>query len=297
MEGELLNHPWRAAIALHLGLLLTGVPVAAQDMMVGEPLTIGTSYPLAALGAERRINVVTPVGYENNETAYPLVLVLDGGLRQDFFLTLGMERWNQLWQRSAPAIFVGIETVDRQRELLPATSDPEEGSRYPTAGESDAFRSWLTDAALPALRKRYRTDGRAFLIGESAAGHFVVETWVKQPGAFDGYAALSPSLQWSGQALSRAFHTAPERHRPPLFLSLANEGGATEEGVMRFAEDSNACFADRRTQLEHATTLHGLFPEALQYLLPTDADWLKDYGLTVGCVKRDQEAVADDVAH
>ncbi|MBB6426947.1 alpha/beta hydrolase [Sphingopyxis sp. JAI128] len=260
-------------------------------------MTIGTSFRFTALDAERRVHVVAPAGYEDNDTAYPLVLVLDGGLKQDFFLTLGMERWNQLWQRSAPAIFVGIETVDRQRELLPPTFDPEERKRYPTAGESDAFRSWLTDTALPALRKRYRTDGRAFLIGESAAGHFVVETWVKQPGAFDGYAALSPSLQWNGQALSRAFHAAPGQRRPPLFLSLANEGGATEEGVMRFAEDSNACFADRRTELEHATTLHGLFPEALQYLLPTGADWLKGFGLTVGCVERDREAAADDAAH
>ena len=285
-----------AALALHLCLLATGVPAAAQEISGDEPLTIGTSHRFVALGAERRVNVVTPAGYGDSNTVYPLVLVLDGGLKQDFFLTLGMERWNQLWQRSAPVIFVGIETVNRQRELLPETADPEERKRYPTAGESDAFRTWLTGTVLPALRARYRTDGRAFLVGESAAGHFVVESWIKQPRAFDGYAALSPSLQWNDQALSRDFHTALPTKRPPLFLSLANEGGATEEGVMRFAADSKACFADRRTELEHATTLHGLFPEALQYLLPTDADWLKDYGLTVRCVGGDDPGAARDPA-
>lgn len=283
MEADLLIRFWRVALSLHLCLLATGLSAAAQEIPGGEPLTIGTSYSFTALGTERRVNVVTPADYSDSDAAYPLVLVLDGGLKQDFFLTLGMERWNQLWQRSAQAIFVGVETVDRQRELLPPTSDPDERKRYPTAGDSDAFRTWLTATVLPALRARYRTDGRAFLVGESAAGHFVVETWVKQPGAFDGYAALSPSLQWNGQALSRAFHATSHAPRPPLFLSLANEGGATEEGVMRFAADSKACFADRRTRLEHATTLHGLFPEALQYLLPTDADWLKDYGLAVEC--------------
>ncbi len=257
----------------------------AQEAIRSEPITIGTSYPVNTHEADRRINVVTPAGYDEDETAYPLIVVLDAGLNQDFFLTLGMERWNQLWQRSAPAIFVGVQTVDRQRELLPPTSDEEESARYPTAGNSAAFRTWLADTVLPLVHENYRTDGRAFLIGESAAGHFVVETWVDQPDLFNGYAALSPSLQWSDQALSFRFASMNRIDRPPLFLSLADEGGATEEGVLRLAARSDACFADRRDTLVHATTLHGLFPEALQYLLPTEADWLAEYGLVLDCAK------------
>ena len=73
--------------------------------------------------------------------------------------------------------------------------------------------------------------------------------------------------------------------RPPLFISLADEGGNTEEGVLRLVEEAGPklCFADRRTELAHANTLHGLLPEALQYLLPTEADWLEEYGLTLRC--------------
>ena len=262
----------------------------AQEAPRSEPLTIGTSYQMSVLGAERRVSVVMPVGYDTDARHYPLLVVLDAGLRQDFFLTLGMERWNQLWQRSQPVIFVGIETIDRQRELLPPTSDPAEQQRYPTAGESAALRTWLADTVLRFLRAHYRTDGRAFLLGESAAGHFVAETWALQPQLFDGYAALSPSLQWNGQALSRQFAAMPKRNRPPLFISLANEGGATEDGVLRLVQASadRLCFADRRTTLAHATTLHGLFPEALQYLLPTDAEWLKAYELTVDCANTPQ---------
>ena len=270
-----------------------GSIATAQETVPSEPITIGTSYTLGVEDAERRINIVVPRGYDDEATDYPLVVVLDGGLQQDFFLTLGLERWNQLWQRSAPAIFVGIETVDRQRELLPPTTDIQEKGRYPTAGNSDAFRSWIADTVLPMLRAEYRTDGRAFLIGESAAGHFVVETWLEQPALFDGYAALSPSLQWNDQALSKAVATDSVKARPPLFLSLANEGGATEEGVLRVAGKSQACFADRRDSLVHANTLHGLFPEALQYLLPTEADWLDEYGLKLDCATAGEAAAAE----
>lgn len=135
------------------------------------------------------------------------------------------------------------------------------------------------------LRDQYRDDGRAFLIGESAAGHFVAETWVKTPQLFDGYAALSPSVQWNDQTLSRNFTKSEKRNRPPLFISLANEGGDTEEGIGQFVANvgSPMCFSDRRDDLVHANTLHGLLPEALQYLLPTNADWLADYGLTLRC--------------
>ncbi|WP_417622145.1 hypothetical protein [Parasphingorhabdus sp.] len=74
-------------------------------------------------GAERRINVVLPADYDKTDRTYPILIMLDGGLKQDFYLTLGMERWNQLWQRSAPVIFVDVETVDRQRELLSTEAD------------------------------------------------------------------------------------------------------------------------------------------------------------------------------
>lgn len=76
-----------------------------------------------------------------------------------------------------------------------------------------------------------------------------------------------------------------EEARPPLFLSLADEGGATEQGALRLASGSDACFADCREILVHATTLHGQFPEALQYLLPTEANWLDEYGLTLDCTE------------
>ena len=259
-----------------------------------EPIVIGENYTVEAVEAERAVNVILPRDYATREDErFPVVFVLDGGRGQDLMLHVGIERWNRLWSRSREAIVVGIETKDRQRELLPPTATPAERERFPTAGEAAAFRDWLVDTIRPAIAARYRTDGTAILVGESAAGHFVSETWAMQPDAFDGYAAISPSLQWNGMALANAFPSGGEG-APPLYLSLADEGGDTEAGTARvLAKLSDAqplCFSDRRDDLVHANTLHGLLPEALQYLLPTQADWLDEFGLTLRCDPRDSLA-------
>ena len=277
---------WRTAAALLAAASLAANSPTESVTPAPEPITIGASYEVETHGAKRRINVLVPPGYHASDKSYPLVVMLDGGASQDLFLQFGVHRWNQLWGRSEEAIIVGVETVDRQRELLPSTRNAEEAERYPTAGEAETFRAWLAETVLPQVRSAYRDDGRAVLIGESAAGHFVAETWVKAPEMFAGYAALSPSLQWDEQSLSRDPLVGERKKRPPLFLSLADEGGGTEVGLLRFVRSAKdpVCLADRReSHVRHANALHQLLPEALQFLLPTKADWLADYGLTVSC--------------
>lgn len=278
---------------MRLGLLLLPlVAVAAMvraDAPAPQPLTIGETVTLEALGQSRAVNIVLPPDYAKDpDKRWPVVYQLDGGQAQDLMMGAGLMRWGALWGRSADAIVVGIETKDRQRELLSATQDPAEAKRWPTAGESAAFRAWIAGTVKPLVEARYRTDGRAILVGESAAGHFVVETWATAPGLFTGYAAISPSLQWDFEALSRKGLGADTR--PPLYLSLADEGGATETGLERLLASLPStqpyCFSDRRKELRHATALHGLLPEALQYLLPTKADWLEEYGMVLRCEKR-----------
>ncbi len=263
--------------------------VTAPPAVEPQPLSIGETVTLEALGEAREVNIVLPIGYaEEPDKRWPVIYLLDGGLTQDVLMGAGLQRWNTIWGRSQNAILVGIETRNRQRELLPTTSDPAERQRWPTAGESAAFRAWIADTVKPMIEARYRHDGNAFLVGESAAGHFVVETWASAPEMFTGYAAISPSLQWDFEALSR--RPLGEGKRPPLYLSLADEGGATESGMMRLLDtlpqSQPYCFSDRRTQLRHATSLHGLLPEALQYLLPTGVDYLEEYGFILRCEKR-----------
>ena len=266
---------------------LSALLLAMQASPDFGPLTVGETANVSVLEAEREINVVLPQGYADNEDqTWPVVFMIDGGMQQDLMLGVGIHNWNRLWGRSSEAIFVGIETKDRQRELLPPTRDAEQTERYPTAGQSAEFRRWLVDEIVPTITKRYRTSGQTYLVGESAAGHFVVETWFDNPAAFSGYAAISPSLQWNFEGLSKAV-AADSDERPPIYLSLADEGGALASGVLRLVESLSKehrwCFSDRRDDLRHSNVLHGLLPEALQFLLPTDADWLEEFGFVLQC--------------
>jgi len=269
--------------------LLAAAALAAAPAPEPQPLAIGETVTLEALGAAHDINIVLPINYaEEPDKRWPVVYLLDGGVTQDLMMGAGLQRWNTIWGRSRDAIVVGIETKNRQRELLPPTGDAAERQRWPAAGESAAFRAWIADTVKPMIEARYRHDGTAFLVGESAAGHFVVETWASAPGLFTGYAAISPSLQWDSEALSRSALGAATR--PPIYLSLADEGGATETGMERLLgalpDSQPYCFSDRRADLRHATSLHGLLPEALQYLLPTGVDYLEEYGFVLRCDRR-----------
>ena len=284
-----------------IGILPALALAAASPVQAGpeealpEPITIGEAYSFDALDAARQVNVILPPAYEAEpDRTWPVIYMLDGGMVQDIAMGIGIARWNAMWGRSADAIIVGLETKDRQRELLPPTQDAAEAARYPAAGESDRFRQWIAQQVKPLIESRYRHNGTAVLVGESAAGHFVMETWADAPGMFDGYAAISPSLQWDWESLSRRLAKAGASPRPRLYLSLADEGGATETGMERalaaMGEGQAYCFSDRREDLRHATSLHGLLPEALQYLLPTEADWLDEYGLTLRCDRQGQAA-------
>ena len=277
---------------MSFAFLAAAALAAAAPAPEPQPLTIGETVTLEAVGAERQVNIVLPPDYAKDpDKRWPVVYQLDGAMAQDLMMGAGLMRWGALWERSEDAIVVGIETKDRLRELLPRTDDPAEAKRYPTAGQSAAFRQWIADTVKPMIEARYRTDGRAYLVGESAAGHFVVETWAEAPALFTGYAAISPSLQWDFEALSRK--PLGEGLRPPLYFSLADEGGATESGMMRLLDSlppaQPYCFSDRRTELHHATALHGLLPEALQYLMPTPANWLEEYGMVLRCERRGGE--------
>ncbi|MDP5103038.1 MAG: alpha/beta hydrolase-fold protein, partial [Erythrobacter sp.] len=222
-----------------IGLLAAAALAAANPAPLPEPapLTIGETVTLEALGAERSVNIVLPPDYDADpERRWPVVYQLDGAMTQDLMMGAGLMRWGALWGRSKDAIVVGIETKDRQRELLPPTGDAAERAKYPTAGEGASFRAWIAGTVKPMVEARYRHDGTAFLVGESAAGHFVVETWAVAPALFTGYAAISPSLQWDGEALSRRITIDLKAERAPIYLSLADEGEATESGMLRLLE-------------------------------------------------------------
>lgn len=270
--------------ALLAALALFAAPAAAQQP---EPMAIaiGQSWRLAsrALGAERVINVWTPPSYAEGDRRYPVVYLIDGGLGQDFHHISGLAQLGALGWLTQDLILVGIETVDRRRELaFPVERDSALRRQYPTAGQSAAFRRHVVDEVKPFIAARYRTAPEAALLGESLAGLFIVETFLKEPASFATYIAIDPSLWWDDGRLAEEAPGLLARHgREPrrLWLSIARETAEQPAHVDRLLAALRArpspplMLSDEpRPNLTHATIFHPTAWEALQALYPRPAE-------------------------
>jgi predicted alpha/beta superfamily hydrolase len=206
----------------------SGAQPALRAADAGQPIVLGQGYDIvsAALGEVQRVNVYLPPGYAKGETRYPVLYLIDGGVDQDFVHIAGLSQHATISGSFREMIVVGVETKDRRRELtFPAVTDTTLRRDYPTHGESGKFRAFLANEVKPWVEQRYRTDGFDAVMGESLAGLFVTETFLKQPDLFDGYAAIDPSLWWDKEALSR--------EAPGL---LAKQAGGTHTLLMAIAD-------------------------------------------------------------
>ncbi len=108
----------------------------------------------------------------------------------------------------APIILVGIENTQRRRDLTGPTEVAKDKEIAPIVGGSERFRAFIKEELFPEINKKYRTNNKKGIIGESASGLFVMETFFLAPEMFDYYLAFDPSLWWNNHYLVR---TAKEK--------------------------------------------------------------------------------------
>ena len=277
-------------LAIFLFVFFVAAPLAAQEEE--RPIAIGTTHLVEYdAGDVREINVYLPDGYGESDLRYPVLYLIDGGLDQDFLHVAGTTALNAMWRRSLPVIVVGIETRNRQAELLSSKGNAQERKEIPAAGKGIRFRNYIRNVVKPLVESGYRTDGTDAVIGESLAGLHIVETWLWEPDLFDKYAAINPSLWWEDVKLSASASEtiADGKNRGPLLMSYSNEGPMTTRGVMLVQEAGEkaglpVCVL-ARPDLTHATAYHLLTPQALQFLFPTDVDFEEEWGFDLPCAK------------
>lgn len=271
----------RGLLLMLAAVLCLGTPAAAQTPEP-TPVVIGQSWalPSATYGGPREINVWLPPGYAEGETRYSVLYLLDGGQAQDFHHISGLAQLGTVNGVTRDVIVVGVASVDRRNELALPTEDAELIAQYPTQGQSSRFRDFLRDEVQPWVRANFRTDGGETLMGESLAGLFVVETFLKAPEMFDAYVAVSPSLWWDGGRLASQSgahlrdHSADPR---TLLLSIADEGGemqtamdALVAALDQHAPASLSWTYSPRPDESHATIYHGEATRAFRTLYKTE---------------------------
>ncbi len=94
-------------------------------------------------------------------------------------------------------------------------------------GHSADFRRYIAEEVIPLVEARYRTDGTREVIKESLAGLFIVESALTEAELFQHHAAISPSLWWDGERLSRqaARSLARQGKAAKLYLRAQDRGG------------------------------------------------------------------------
>ena len=275
-----------------LTLVASSPAFSATPAGAVQPISIGQSHSIksAALGEDRTVNVILPSGYsKRTANRYPVLYLIDGGIEQDLLHVTGALHLGALWGRSAEAIVVGIETRDRRKELVGPTKDVELLKKYPTAGSSKAFRTFIRGEVKPLIERTYRTNGHDAVIGESLAGLFISETYLEEPTLFDAYAAIDPSLWWDKEALSKlaAARVGHLQKARPFYLAQAKEQSETPGARSRVAlalkgRVSRWCIAVR-PDLLHSTIYQQLTPQALQFLLPPKDRAAPEFGFNIQC--------------
>ena len=289
-------------IALAVSILLFFVPIfaapGAYQPPAGQyaktrpiPIVIGETIimPPKVLADARQINIYLPPDYHNSDRTYPVLYLIDGGLEQDFLHIAGAVHLGALWARSRMAIVVGIETKDRRRDLTGPTRNAGLLKTYPTAGSSSQFRAFIRDEVMPVVEKSYRVTAENSVIGESLAGLFIVETYLREPALFDNYAAISPSLWWDdGRLAAEATQLMAGRPAagPAFYLTIADEGLETQMAMEALARALKGkrqwCYAPSSV-LTHATAYHAVSPQALQFLFPHPEKLNPRSGFIVAC--------------
>ncbi|MEP6690846.1 MAG: alpha/beta hydrolase-fold protein [Gemmatimonadaceae bacterium] len=266
----------RAGLIRAFALALLAAPLRAQSTPPqADPMPAHDTLSVVsrALGERRLVNVHTPPGYSAPAAArFPTLYMPDGGLDEDFphvvhtvdsLIALGLIR---------PVIVVGIPNTERRRDLTGPTRIATDSAIAPRVGGSTAFRRFIRDELVPAIRARYRTTEERAIVGESLAGLFVVETFLAEPALFDHYVALDPSVWWNRGAL---VDSAPMRlvtlDAVPRTLYLASSnvddiaaGTARLAALVRTAPPRGlALVYAPRPDLTHATIFRAVGPAAL----------------------------------
>ncbi len=282
---------WLIGLAV---LVSAPAPAASASSEAPHAISIGQALSIdsAALREVRVINVVFPASYAKDpKKHYPVLYLIDGGVEQDLLHVAGVVHLGAVWGRSAEAIVVGLETKDRRRELTGPTKDPALLKRYPSAGSSDSFRRFIREEVKPLIERNYRTSGRDAVLGESLAGLFIVETYLREPSLFDAFAAIDPSLWWDKEKLSiSALSKIIARQRvKPIYIAAAKEQIETPAAMKRVVAvlksgSSSWCVASR-PDLLHATIYQQLTPQAVQFLFPPAEAPPVEYGFVVKCTE------------
>ncbi|RZJ27147.1 MAG: alpha/beta hydrolase, partial [Flavobacterium sp.] len=166
------------------------------------------------------------------------------------------------WVKLLPkSIVVGIANVDRRRDFTYPTTIQKDKQDFPTTGGSEKFIRFIENELQPFIEKKYNTNGKNMLIGQSLGGLLAAEILVKKPTLFSSYVIISPSFWWDNESLLKAAKTQIALPaNTSVYVGVGNEGKTMvndAKQLVKILKGANANTAFHYFKKEnHATIFH-----------------------------------------
>jgi len=214
-------------MVLYFFASVTGTQADALDALQGLGQPKYHSLESALNHNAYHLYVRLPANY-NNETQYPTLYLLDGGI--SYPLISAYYHYLRFTDELPPMIIVGISygTDDwkkgnaRSRDYTATSTEREHW------GGADKFQSVLKGEILPLVEDLYPSDpAKRLIFGNSLAGQFVLYTAMTQPSLFSGHIASNPALHRNLPFFLDENNLAPDvGPQAKLFVSSGSEDHA-----------------------------------------------------------------------
>ena len=257
-----------------------------------KPFVLGVIEEIKSreLAEKRILNIYLPEGYNAKDSIkYPVIYLLDGSADEDFIHITGLVQFNSFeWVNQVPkSIVVGIATVDRRRDFTFPTAIEKDQKKFPTAGHSDKFISFIEKELQPFIQNKYKTNNSKTIIGQSLGGLLETEILLKKPSLFSKYIIVSPSLWWNNGSILNEDRVAFDNNfnQPTDIYIAVGKEGATPTDIPRIMEEDARLLFDKINSVKsksihlhfeylpkenHATILHQAVSNSFKFLYPLE---------------------------
>lgn len=228
-----------------------------------------------ALNEERVINIWLPIAYDTSSTPLKVLYMADGGVKEDFPHVANTLSDLIQYNKIEPIVLVGVENTQRRRDLTPITTVENDKEIAPIVGGSKNFRTFIKSELFPAIAAKYKVDTLKGIIGESAAGLFIMETFMDEPDLFDYYIVFDPSLWWNNQYLINNLKNSFTNYsNKPKSLWFASSGAkdinkhvqTLDAELKKYAPNNVKWHYENKPKEKHTTIFRATKDQALIYM-------------------------------
>ncbi|SNR83450.1 alpha/beta hydrolase-fold protein [Lutibacter flavus] len=208
-------------------------------------LGLGTQYILKSkiLQEQRPVIISLPLGYENSSANYPVLYLLDGlGNIKHEIGTVELLTDSGI---IPPMIIVGIESLDRSRDLTPSNAGQDVYGGVGDAGITQSggapkFLQFLEEELIPFVESHFRTHPYRLLEGHSFGGLFSTYALMEKPDIFDAFIIQAPALWWNKEEMTekaKGFFKSNSNLKKAIYFGIGGgDGWGMQQELKRYVQ-------------------------------------------------------------